>query len=208
MDLGAYLQIADLDAIAKLNNIEVPRLRGYRLMVNETPLTDEYIQSLIRDAEIQVYEDFVHSIPFGYPDSGIWEYGGPRTNAKEKKYLIKEKIARTYADGETYEDIETVGFRWELLNRKARNRLKLALKGARKAVLKNCEMYNKYTGRNDVLHIHSRIGGPNWIRCDGPALEKEPWFLDRADDIWDDTYCDIYAKIDPNSVNFAKEVKS
>jgi len=31
MDLGAYVQIEDLDKIAKENGIVVPRLRGYRL---------------------------------------------------------------------------------------------------------------------------------------------------------------------------------
>ena len=39
MDLGAYSQIDDLNEIAKENNIEVPRLRGYRLMKNEEYIT-------------------------------------------------------------------------------------------------------------------------------------------------------------------------
>lgn len=208
MDIYAYIQIDTLSEIAKANNIEVPRLRGYRLMVTEEPLSDEYIQHLIRDAEIQVYEHFVHSIPFGYPDSGMWGYGGLRSEEKEKRYLIKETVARTDGNGDTFEDIETVGFRWDLLNRKARNRLKLALKRARKAVLKNCETYNKYVGRKDVLYIHSRIGGPNWICYDGPSLERKEWFLDRADDIWDDTYCDIYAKIEPVSDEILKQIEA
>lgn len=32
MDLGAYAQIEELEELAKLNGIQVPRLRGYRLM--------------------------------------------------------------------------------------------------------------------------------------------------------------------------------
>ena len=35
MDLYAYLQIEDYDALAKANGIEIPRLRGYRWMENE-----------------------------------------------------------------------------------------------------------------------------------------------------------------------------
>lgn len=35
MDLGAYVNIEDLDAIAKANGIDIPRLRGYRLMKEE-----------------------------------------------------------------------------------------------------------------------------------------------------------------------------
>ena len=39
MDLGAYAQIEDLEQIMKDNNIEIPRLRGLRLMRNEEPIT-------------------------------------------------------------------------------------------------------------------------------------------------------------------------
>lgn len=35
MDLGAYGQIENLKSIAEANNIDIPRLRGYRLMKNE-----------------------------------------------------------------------------------------------------------------------------------------------------------------------------
>ena len=38
MDLGAYVQIEELEKIAKKNGIEVPRLRGYRLMSEEQPV--------------------------------------------------------------------------------------------------------------------------------------------------------------------------
>ena len=47
MDLGAYMQIADLEEVAKANGIEVPRLRGYRLMANEEQITEEQIQEII-----------------------------------------------------------------------------------------------------------------------------------------------------------------
>ena len=56
-------------------------------------------------------------------------------------------------------------------------------------------MWNKYAGNENVLYIHSRIGGPNWNSYNGNELTKLPWFLDKVDDFFDDTYCDIYAHI-------------
>ena len=44
MDLVAYKNIEDLGAIAQKNGIDVPRLRGYRLMAKQEPITDEEIQ--------------------------------------------------------------------------------------------------------------------------------------------------------------------
>ena len=41
MDLAAYLQIELFDEIAKKNGIQVPRLRGYRLMKAEKALDAE-----------------------------------------------------------------------------------------------------------------------------------------------------------------------
>ena len=55
---------------------------------------------------------------------------------------------------------------------------------------------DKYVGRKDVFCVHARIGGNNWNYYGGYKLEKEPWFLERVDDYWDSTYCDIYVKID------------
>ena len=48
MDLGAYAQIEKLKAIAKANGIDVPRLRGYRLMKNEEPVSREEIKEIMR----------------------------------------------------------------------------------------------------------------------------------------------------------------
>ena len=39
MDIGAYAQIDDLEQIMKDHNIDIPRLRGLRLMKDERPLT-------------------------------------------------------------------------------------------------------------------------------------------------------------------------
>lgn len=49
MDLGAYAQIEDLDALAQLNGIGIPRLRGYRLMSQCEPYTAEETEQEIKD---------------------------------------------------------------------------------------------------------------------------------------------------------------
>lgn len=62
-------------------------------------------------------------------------------------------------------------------------------------------MWNKYAGREDVLYIHSRMGGGNWKYWNADKrteLMNQPWFLGRVDDCFDSTYCDFYAKIDVN----------
>lgn len=128
MDLGATAQIDRLEIIAQENGISVPRLRGYRLMSECEPYTEEEIQEQIRD--IKSSYRFMHE-----PLSRIW-------------------------------DIEH-------------------------DVRKQCGLWNKYAGRDDVLYIHSRCRGAD------AEMRAMPWYLDDARDAFDGTYCDIYAKIEP-----------
>lgn len=71
-------------------------------------------------------------------------------------------------------------------------------------VRRQCETWNKYVGREDVLYIHSRMGGKSYsYDYDSETdtfrkrfvLSEQPWFLDHVRDAYDCTYCDIYAKI-------------
>lgn len=102
MDIGAYLNISQLQDIADKNGIIVPRLRGYRLMSQETPIE--------------------------------------------------------LADNE-----QSITF-------------------------------NSYVGRDDVLYVHARIGGGNWETY-RDEVENQPWFIEKVDDAYDSTYCDIYCRI-------------
>lgn len=120
MDLYAYEQIGRFEELAKKNGIDVPRLRGYRMMSEEEPWTEEQTVRLIKGTDGD----------------------------------IKEQSLR-----------------------------------AQHAV------FNKYCGRKDVLYIHARIGGNNWKYYGGPNLEEQPWFIEKVDDAFDSTYCDIYARI-------------
>ena len=120
MDLYAFCQIENLGKIAAANGIDIPRLRGYRYMRDEEKVSQDEINELIKDEQVDECK-----------------------------------------------------------------------------VIAQFEMFNKYVGREDV---HSRIGGDNWNYYGGPELEKQPWFLEKIDDYYDNTYCDIYAKIDPATV--------
>jgi hypothetical protein len=45
--------------------------------------------------------------------------------------------------------------------------------------------------------IHARIGGNNWEYYDGDeTVATKPWFLEKVDDEFDSTYCDIYVRFD------------
>ena len=93
---------------------------------------------------------------------------------------------------------ELVDLKWDKIHGKRRKNVKFNLKKELKAAKKQYDTWNKYVGRKDILYIHARIGGDNWIYYEGYKLEKEPWFLEKVDDYYDNTYCDIYARITPH----------
>lgn len=185
MDLGAYININDETyvKIIKENNIDVPRLRGYRWMGNELPVPDEDYKREEEFIKKHIYRDAIHACPTWNLNTCCHEY------SSWKKYL--EKYYGVFKDG------EMVDLQWKKINRKKRKAIKLAIKKALSCLKKQNDTFNKYCGREDVLYIHARIGGNNWIYYEGYKLEKEPWFLEKVDDYFDNTYCDIYAKIKP-----------
>lgn len=177
MDLGAYAKIEDLSEIAKSNSIEVPRLRGYRLMKDETAISKESISEMLKNAEHYVCEQLCCSVPFWNPNSSSSEYSW-RTDLNCDYYMTKS--------GE---------IRWDRIHGKKRKILKFEIKKQQRRILNQFETFNKYVGREDVLYIHSRIGGGNWYYYGGPELTNQPWFIEKVDDCFDNTYCDIYARI-------------
>lgn len=179
MDIYAYLNIEDLSSVAEANGIDVPRLRGFRLMSQERPMTKEEIRETEVSAVRTVYENGCMSVPAFCPDSYWIEYT-LKTEARKKRYLD-----------------ENGDLRWELLHGKRRKNMKFAVKKIKNVVRKECEAWNRYAGREDVLYIRARIGGSNWNYFRGYELESKPWFLEKADEWFDETYCVIYAKIAP-----------
>lgn len=193
MDLNAYLDIPQLERLASENGIEVPRLRGYALMSEKRALTKQEIEEAVSSHCGYVYERACVSIPRFRPESCMSEFS-PQTDAIKKRYLLTETEVCQDAAGRTYSFVYPVGIRWDLIHGKNRKALKLAIKHARKDVEDYFAVYNKYAGRSDVLRVHARIGGLNWLEY-FRKVEGKPWFLEKADDYSDCTYCDIFCKI-------------
>ena len=63
MDLGAYAQIDDLEKIMKDNNIDIPRLRGLRLMKDEKPLTKAEREDIIKEDILWEVQSLIRGCP-------------------------------------------------------------------------------------------------------------------------------------------------
>lgn len=176
MDLWAYANIEELEALLSSNGIDVPRLRGLRLMSRETPITSKEIKEMVSNFSNSKAENVICRV-----SPRITEYSS-RTAKLRERYLV-------------YEDSEPVAIRWDLLHGKRRKEIKFAIRKMKKAIEKQYEVWNRYAGRPHILYIHARIGGNNWDYYGGSELKKQPWFLEAVNDCYDDTYCDIYAYI-------------
>jgi len=176
MDLGAYIQIENLGKLAKVNNINVPRLRGYRLMANETPIS---FDNLFRGVDGECCKDLCES---NWGNWDCYEF------SDYTEYVISYLTRKINGGG--------CEPRWDRIHGWKRRKLKWEIKKQKKRIRKQYETFNKYCGRADVLYIHARIGGSNWSYYNGQELTKQHWFLEKVDDSYDSTYCDIYAKLD------------
>ena len=183
MDLGAYVNIENLDHIMAENGISIPRLRGLRLMVNEQPLTKEEIEKQAKFNAI--YECETLCAKRFMPNRLSHEFSDV-TRGFMKKYLIPGKED----DDWYYSDVN-----WKTVHGKKRKMFKYIIKKEKKLVYEQYAKYNSYCGQKDVLYIHARIGGSNWLYYGGDEIEKQPWFIEKIDDSFDCTYCDIYARI-------------
>lgn len=176
MDLGAYTQIDRIEGIAKKNGIEVPRLRGYRLM-SEEQLVDikPFFDGMAGTCCCKLIES-----SWGASE---WYELNEWTDYCKSYYTRK-------INGGGCEP------RWDRIHGFKRKKLKFEIKKKKRAILKQYETYNKYCGRYDVLYIHARIGGGNWLYYCNQVI-NQPWFIEKVDDAYDSTYCDIYARIEP-----------
>ena len=186
MDLYGYSQIEneEIKRIVKANGIEVPRLRGYRLMKIENPVKKDSIEENINCAAVNIAEWLCRTEPI-WNANDLGRLLSIETDRKCQYYLTKD-------DPKAY---DYSGIRWDRIHGKKRKILKFEIKKAKKKILDEFNTWNKYVGRDDVLYIHARIGGNNWKFYGGPELARKPWFIEKVDDSFDSTYCDIYAKI-------------
>ena len=200
MDLVAYGNIENLTRLAEANGIDVERLRGYRLMRDEEPYSqDELAEAL--EGQVGTYWwmacDECDPDWFDHPCEMYTKGYRPPSIPKGERVCIWAHPDNI--DDMTIERIRTISFFQEIGMLKARFK-------------RQYEMWNKYAGRDDVLYIHARLGGYNWKGFyddderaeheihDGYWIERQPWFLEKCDDSFDPTYCDIYAKIDKETI--------
>lgn len=196
MDLGAYIQIEDLEPIAKASGIDIPRLRGYRLMKHEEPYTEEYIRMAGKWTEVSIVNDLCRADQFWNPNSHSFTCDS-----------YTDYLCRLYLDKDSDGNYSKV--RWDRIHGKKRKILKFEIKKKKRRIRKQYETFNEYCGREDVLYIHSRMGGENWKWFEGKEeLMSQPWFLDRVDDYWDSTYCDFYAKLNDESLEIVRKLES
>lgn len=125
------------------------------------------------------------SIPFWSTKSCCSEYS-ERTNQIKKKFLYPD------TDGDYF---QPSGVRWNKIHGWKRRVLKTYIKNKKNKTIRQYKIWNKYVGRKDILYIHARIGGGNWS-CYYDKVVNQPWFIEKVDDSFDCTYCDIYAKIE------------
>lgn len=188
MDLGAYVQITDLEAVMKDNGIDIPRLRGLRLMRVEEPVTREEMD---RMAEYNGLYECVLLCRNGFNPNACGYMLSSYTDMIAECYLDYEK-----GDDGTVYHTQPISVKWDKVHGKKRKAFKYVLRKARRRVEEQYALWNKYCGRDDVLYIHCRLGGGNWdyYNCDD-IIKNQPWFLDCVEDSFDCTYLDVYAKI-------------
>ena len=184
MDLGAYIQIGDLDGIAQANGIgEIRRLRGYRLMRDEKP---ENIEEICKSKEVEFCEELC-AMKWD-PKSPFLCYGGS-TDPYFDKFIINYRAR--------YDSGLKKSINWDAMTDEEKEVLKAYIEKRIGDFRKQWELWNSFCGRDDVLYIHARQGTSNWSDTTFHDYEDKPWYLAGCNDGDDPSYCDMYAKIEP-----------
>lgn len=180
MDLYAYAQIEDLEHYLKDNDIFVPRLRGLRLMKEETSISKEDIQKAIKEAKKNYLVEWLQQ----HDD---WYWSSTKADRKHPAFI--------YGRDEDSNKV-IVDYDFSKVHGKDRKHIKLNWKYIEKRYNTNYSLFNKFAGQ-DVLYVHSRIGGGNreYYNDDWTTIKKHSLYLGDCDDIFDTTYCDIYFKL-------------
>ena len=146
-------------------------------------------------------KELCESKPFWSTHPECWEWSD-QTDYIKTYYMTYEM--KDHPFGGKCKDFN--GVRWDRIHGWKRKVLKTYIHNEIKRKTKQMETFNKYIGRDDVLYVHARIGGGNWPNYYEQVI-YQPWFIEKVDDSFDSTYCDIYAKIDPNTVKKLEENK-
>ena len=177
MDLGAYAQIKDLESYLTKYKIEVPRLRGLRLMKEQHKVSQKNIKEFYEDDILNTLE-WLFSQPMNFANS-IWSSSKDRVKHKGLIYDENKKV---------------IGYDLTQVHGKLKKKAKLLIKQCKRSYQEQFKLFNSMVGK-DVLYVHARIGGGNWNWCNGIELTRHPRYLAHIYDSSDSTYCDLYFNI-------------
>ena len=175
MDLYAYSQIENLEQFLKDNEINIPRLRGLRLMKDEILISQEDMITSIKDEK----KDYLINWLKQHSDS-VWS--STKDDNHHEAFIYGNKII--------------IDYDFSKVHGKDRKHIKLKWKQIEKRYLTNFKTFNQYVGK-DVMYVHARIGGGNrrWYNNEWTKIKNHPLYLADCDDFYDNTYCDIYFKL-------------
>ena len=177
MDLYAYSKIDELRKLLDDNNIEIDRLRGLRLMKDESLVTDDEIKGIIDSIWLFRAKDWLQQ-------HTLRTWSSDKAGRKHEAFVF----AKDDLGGKTVVAIDL-----SKVHGSDKKRLKLWRKAISKHVISQYSLFNRFVGKN-VLYVHARQGGGN--RAWYPIDTKHPMYLADVDDCFDSTYCDIYYDLD------------
>lgn len=119
MDIGAYARIDDLSNILASAGVDIPRLRGLRLMATEEKISEEEIKEMTASADVDAVENLVRSCPPWSVGSDCHSYCW-RTDKNLRRFLV-------YTKDESGYDRPTA-VRWEKIHGKRRKKLSYLLR--------------------------------------------------------------------------------
>ena len=178
MDLYAYASIGELEHYLTDNNIEISRLRGLRLMKDEQPVSDESLEEMIKEDQLQYAINWLQQ-------RCDWCWSSSKQYNNHKSF--------TWKKDEEGDDYHVVAVDFSKVHGKNRKHIKFKWKKIAKAYHKQYDMWNEFAGKN-ILYVHARQGGGN--RSSFPIDTTHPMYLCDVDDAWDSTYCDIYYNLE------------
>lgn len=195
MDLYAYSQIENLEPILEACNLDIPRLRGLRLMKFSEPTSQEDIDKSIKSAKVSAVKDWLQQHAWNF-------WCGWKEDKKHPAFIYG------YEDWDTeHKCRDVVDYDFSKVHGKDRKILKFEFKKIAKAYSTEYGLFNKFAGK-DVLYVHARAGGGNRGWCKTNDLRSHPLYLADCDDAFDETYCDFYfdiSGIDLDKIDFKKE---
>ena len=193
MDLGAFVRIRGMKQLADLNEINVPRTRGYRWMAAEKPVTEEEMADLRERIETLTCDDAPRTEPM-FSLSPMYTEFSLRTSKLVSQYMDVSEKEVTDGNGRKYKR-RVVKPDWNKITGQDAENLKIMLRNAVEQLEEQYSLFNEYAGKEGVLYVHARIGTKNGTKYKWTDLMDKPWFIAGTDDAFDDTYCDIYARV-------------